>query len=311
MASVEFGIYVPQIGLTYEQMLQRAQWCEELQFDSFWLMDHLYGPGLPDRPALEAWTLATALLARTSRLRVGQMVLSATFRHPALLVKMATTLDAISRGRLELGLGSGAYHDEHDRAGIPWGAVAQRTELLDETLQILVASFTQERVDFAGRRFVLRDFPVLPRPVQQPGPRLHIGGAGERRTFPLVARYADVWNCPTYALGELDAKRASLNRACEQAGRDPGSVATSIEAVLVLAADEHSLPEAVALAERRFGGPGFGLHAGGFIGTSGAIRARIGALVDRGVSQFIFFTHDRGDRDTLERFAAEVMPAFR
>jgi alkanesulfonate monooxygenase SsuD/methylene tetrahydromethanopterin reductase-like flavin-dependent oxidoreductase (luciferase family) len=307
----EFGIYVPQVGRSFEQLLERARWCEELGFDSFWIMDHLYGPGLPNVPSFESWTLATALLALTDRLRVGQLVLSATFRHPALLAKMVTTLDVISQGRLELALGSGSYEEEHRRAGIPWGTLAERTEILDETLQILVTAFEEERVSVTGRRFQLHDFPVLPRPVQRPRPRLHIGGSGERRTLPLVARYADVWNCPTYAAGQVMEKRAALDRACEQAGRDPASIATSLEAVLVLAGDEPGLAEATALAERRYGGAGFGLHEGGFIGTPAVIRHRIGELVERGVSQFVFFTHDRGDRPTLERFAAEVMPAFR
>ena len=113
---VEFGIYVPQLGFDYAQIRERADACEALGFHSIWFFDHLYGPELPDLPSLEGWTLATAVLAQTTRLRVGHLVLSATFRHPALLAKMATTLDVISGGRLELGLGSGSYPPEHERA---------------------------------------------------------------------------------------------------------------------------------------------------------------------------------------------------
>jgi alkanesulfonate monooxygenase SsuD/methylene tetrahydromethanopterin reductase-like flavin-dependent oxidoreductase (luciferase family) len=307
---VEFGIYVPQLGFEYPQILDRARACEALGFHSIWFFDHLYGPELPDLPALEGWTLATAVLAQTTRLRVGHLVLSATFRHPALLAKMATTLDVISGGRLELGLGSGSYAPEHERAAIPWGTVAERTDLLAETLEIVTRSFADEVVTTAGPRFPLRDFPVRPRAVQQPRPPIHVGGAGERRTLPLVARYADVWNCPTYALAELDVKRAALARACAAIGRDPDSVRMSIEAVLVLAADATALTEASARAERRFPGAGWGLDAGGFVGTPDTIVARIRECVDQGFTFFVFFTHDRAAPETLELFAREVMPEF-
>ena len=122
---VDFGIYVPQLAFGYDDVLGRARLCDELGISSLWLFDHLYGPELPDTPAFEGWTLATALLAQTTRLRVGHLVLCATFRHPALLAKMATTLDVISGGRLELGIGSGSYEPEHERAGIPWGTFAR------------------------------------------------------------------------------------------------------------------------------------------------------------------------------------------
>src|SRR5437762_1424041 len=120
MTTIEFGIYVPQVAFGYDDILQRALACEELGYDALWLYDHLYSPGLPDADSFEAWTLASALLARTSRLRVGHLVNCNNFRHPALLAKMATTLDVISGGRLEFGIGSGSYEPEHLEAGLPW-----------------------------------------------------------------------------------------------------------------------------------------------------------------------------------------------
>jgi alkanesulfonate monooxygenase SsuD/methylene tetrahydromethanopterin reductase-like flavin-dependent oxidoreductase (luciferase family) len=307
---IEFGIYVPQLGFDYAQIRERAEMCEALGFHSIWFFDHLYGPELPDVASLEGWTLATAVLAQTSRLRVGHLVLCATFRHPALLAKMATTLDVISGGRLELGLGSGSYAPEHERAAVHWGTVAERTELLAESLEIVTRAFAEESVTTEGPRFPLRDFPVRPRAVQQPRPPIHVGGAGERRTIPLVARYADVWNCPTYALGELDVKRAVLARECAAIGRDPASVRLSIEAVLVLAADETALVDARTRAARRFPGAGWGLDAGGFVGTPETVIARIRERVAQGFTFFVFFTHDRAAPETLELFAREVMPAF-
>jgi alkanesulfonate monooxygenase SsuD/methylene tetrahydromethanopterin reductase-like flavin-dependent oxidoreductase (luciferase family) len=307
---VEFGIYVPQLAFTYDEILARARLCEELGISSLWLFDHLYGPELPDTPAFEGWTLATALLAHTARLRVGHLVLCATFRHPALLAKMVATLDVISGGRLEVGLGSGSYEPEHARAGITWGTLTHRSELLRETLEILTRMSTGEPTTFDGEHFHLADLPNLPPPVQRPRPPIHVGGVGERRTLPLVARYADVWNVPTYGLGDLARKREVLAAECERIGRDPATIRTSLEAVMVLAPDELALGEQREKAERRFPGAGWGLHEGGFIGTPPAMVDRIDALVEQGVSSFVFFTSDRAAEPTLRLFASEVVPHF-
>ena len=307
---VEFGIYVPQLAFEYADILERARLCEELGYTSFWLFDHLYGPDLPGTASFEGWTLATALLAHTERLRVGHLVMCNTFRHPALLAKMATSLDAISGGRLDLGIGSGSYEPEHERVGIPWGSFAERSEMLAEALEIITQMFANEFTTFDGKHYQLHDFPNLPRPVQQPRPPIHVGGVGEKRTLPLVARYADVWNVPTYALGELAHKRDVLLTECDRIGRDPATIRTSEEAVLVIAPDEASLGEALAKAERRFGGPGFGLHEGGYIGTPAAIVDRIGERMELGIMSFAFMGFDRASEATLRLFADEVMGHF-
>jgi alkanesulfonate monooxygenase SsuD/methylene tetrahydromethanopterin reductase-like flavin-dependent oxidoreductase (luciferase family) len=308
---VDVGIYLPQIGFEYPQIRDRADAIEDLGFHSLWLFDHLYGPELPSRPSFEGWTLATALLAQTTRLRVGQLVLSNTLRHPALLAKMATTLDVISDGRLEFGLGSGSYPPEHERAGIRWGSFRERSAHLAEALEIITRMFAGPITTFAGEHYAVRDLPNLPPPSQQPRPPIHVGGAGERYTLPLVARYADVWNCPTYALGELAGKRAVLERECAAVGRDPAAIRISLEAVLVLARDRAAVTDAMAIAERRFPGPGFGLHEGGFIGTPTEIVAKMQESVAAGVTLFVFFTHDRAAPETLQILADEVLPAFR
>ncbi|MGE2730534.1 LLM class flavin-dependent oxidoreductase [Mycolicibacterium vaccae] len=308
MKRPEVGVYLPQMGFSFDDIAHRADRCEELGIDSMWLYDHLYGPGVPEIASLEAWTLATALLCRTRRLRIGHMVLCNQFRHPVTLAKMATTLDQISSGRLALGLGSGSIEDEHRRAGLPWGTFAERSGQLGETLEILRQAFTDGRIDFTGVHFTVTDMPIEPGPVQQPGPPLVVGGIGERYTLPLVARYADVWNIPTYALDVIDDKVAALQTACEAADRDPASIVMSIEAVLALAPDEASLPQVRKLAEKRFGGPGFGLHDTDLIGTPAQIVDRLGALADRGFGQIVLFTHDRASDQTLELLAREVLP---
>ncbi|CAN5356016.1 LLM class F420-dependent oxidoreductase [soil metagenome] len=306
---MDIGVYVPQLGLSYGEVLHRARRCDDLGIGSLWLYDHLYAPGLPDVASLEAWTLATALLSATERLRVGHMVLCNQFRDPVLLAKMATTLDQISAGRLQLGIGSGSIEDEHRRAGLPWGTSAQRSARLGETLEILRQAFTSGSVNHDGTYYTVHDMPIRPGPVQQPHPPIIVGGVGEKYTLPLVARHADVWNIPTYALGELEHKVSVLRSLCEDIGRDPDSIVLSVEVVMALAPDTASLPQVQALAEKRFGGPGFGLREGGLVGTADTIVTRLHQLRDLGFQQVVLFTHDRASDTTLDLLAAEVIPA--
>ena len=262
---------------------------------------------MPDYPSLEAWTLATALLSNTERIQVGHMVLCNQFRHPAVLAKMATTLDQISAGRLQLGIGSGSIEDEHTRVGLEWGTFAQRSARLGETLEILRQAFADERIDFTGEHYTVRDMPIKPGPAQRPRPPIIVGGVGEKYTLPLVARYADVWNVPTYALGELERKTAVLRTICEDIGRDPDTIVLSVEAVMALAPDDNSLPSVRAFAEKRFGIPAFGLHEGGLIGTPPAIVDRLHELQALGFGQIVLFIHDRASDETLELLASEVI----
>jgi alkanesulfonate monooxygenase SsuD/methylene tetrahydromethanopterin reductase-like flavin-dependent oxidoreductase (luciferase family) len=304
---LSFGVYVPQVSFSFDEILARALLCEELGITSFWLYDHLYTPGLPDQDSLEGWTLATGLLMRTTTLRVGHLVIDNNLRHPALLGKMATTLDVMCGGRLELGIGSGSYEDEHLQAGLPWGSGRERATRLEESLEIVTRMFSGERTTFEGSYYQVRDLPNRPAPAQAPRPPLHIGGIGERFTLPLVARYADVWNVPTYGLSRRRQASAALDRACAAVGRDPTSLGRSLEAVLVLAPDEDELASAQAAAERRYAGPGWGLAEGGFVGTPAMVVDRIQSFVDEGFTSFVFFPSDRGRERTLRLLASEVL----
>ncbi len=304
---LDIGVYLPQMAFTYQDVLHRAVRCEELSIGSVWLYDHMYGPGAPEIPSLEAWTVASALLSCTERLRIGHMVLCNQFRHPAVLAKMATTLDQVSAGRLELGIGSGSIEDEHNRMGLDWGTFRERSERLGETLEILSQAFADGRIDFQGTHYTVRDMPIVPGPVQRPRPPIVVGGVGEKYTLPLVARYADVWNVPTYALGELEHKLSVLRSHCDAIGRDPASIVMSVEAVMALAPDAATLPKVREVAERRFGGPGFGLHDSGLIGTPLVIVDRLNELRELGFGQVVLFTHDRASDDTLELLATAVI----
>jgi alkanesulfonate monooxygenase SsuD/methylene tetrahydromethanopterin reductase-like flavin-dependent oxidoreductase (luciferase family) len=305
---VEIGIYLPQVSMDYDDILRRARTAEDAGLHSVWFYDHLYSPGQPDRASLESWTLASFVLAQTRQIRVGHLVLCNNFRHPVVLAKMATTLDVLSQGRLELGLGSGSVEVEHRQAGLPWGTAAERSERLGEALAIVTAMLADGPTTFAGHHYQVESIPNLPPPVQRPRPPLHIGGMGRRRTLPLVARFADVWSIPTYGLDRWEEAALALAEECHRIGRDPATIRRSHEAVLVLAPDEASLAEARAQAERRYGTPGWGLDAGGYVGTPSMVAERIAAAAERGITSFVFLTHDRGDPRTLDLLGERVVP---
>ncbi len=308
MTKPEIGVYLPQMGFTYPDILHRALRCEELGIDSLWLYDHLYAPGAPDYPSMEAWTLATALLSRTERIQVGHMVLCNQFRHPAVLAKMATTLDQISAGRLQLGIGSGSIEDEHNRVGLDWGTFAQRSERLGETLEILHQAFADERIDLRRQAFHRAGHADQARsgsaaPAADRGRRCRrevhaaVGGALRRRVerahvCARRARAQDVgaaWRSartsaatrtPSCSRSRRSWRWRRTTRRCPGSGSSPRSVSGY----------RHS-----------------GCKEGGLIGTPQAIVDRLHELQALGFGQIVLFTHDRGSDETLELLASEVI----
>ena len=284
-----FGVFLPQLRMTFDALLERTLAAEAAGFDSVWLMDHLAAPALPEADCFEGWTLATALAARTSRIRIGHLVLCDAFRHPALLAKMAATLDVISGGRLELGLGWGSVPGELEAFGFGHEPAAVRAARLAETLDVLRLLLGGERVDYAGRFFRLAGAIARPRPLQDPLP-IHVGGAGEQLTLPLAARTASWWNCPSYAAGRLAA-------LAPQAA--PARI--SVQHPVALLRDERERAAAAALAERRFGAWG-----GLLVGTAEELAERFAAEAALGAELFVLQFHDFGAPDTLAAFAEGV-----
>ncbi|MEV0362619.1 LLM class flavin-dependent oxidoreductase [Nocardia fusca] len=304
---MEFGVYVPQIVSEFSPLLDIARTAERTGFDNLWLYDHLWSPGLPEHPSLEAWTTATALLTATSTLRVGALVLCNNFRHPVLLGRMATTLDIVSGGRLEFGLGSGSIRAEHTQAGLPWGPAAERAARLAEALEIITSMFARERTSFAGEHYRVDEVPNVPGPVQRPRPPVHIGGTGPKYTLPLVARYADVWNIPTYGLPDRRRLCGLLDAECERIGRDPATIRRSHQAVLALAADDGELPEVAARTRRHFGAEAFALDEG-YVGTPAMVADRLAERAAQGFDAVVFMVGAKQAAATMELFAAEVAP---
>lgn len=286
-----FGVFLPQLRMSFAALLERALAAEAAGFDSVWLMDHLAAPALPEADCFEGWTLATALAARTSRIRIGHLVLCDAFRHPALLAKMAATLDVISGGRLELGIGWGSVPGELEAFGIGREPAATRAARLGETLEVLRLLFGGERVDYAGRFFRLAGAIARPRPVQAPLP-IHVGGAGEKLTLPLAARTASWWNCPSYAVERLAALAPKAAPA-----------RISVQHPVAWVGEESERAAVTALAERRFGAWG-----GLLVGTAEELAERFAAEVALGAELFVLQFHDFGTPETIAAFARDVVP---
>lgn len=289
-----FGVYLPQIRMPWDRMLERTLAAEAAGFDSVWLMDHLSAPAAPEIDTFEGWTVAAALAARTTSIRIGHLVLCDPFRHPALLAKMAATLDVVSGGRLELGIGWGSVPQELASYGFGTAPPRRRAERLRETLMILEHMFSGERFDFDGAHFRLRDAIGRPVPAQVRVP-VHIGGGGSRLTMPLVARFADWWNCPGYALDRLDELQPLA-----------GDARVSVQHPVGLAADDEARAEVVATTEHRFGAWG-----GVVAGTATEIADALANEVRRGVEGFVLQFSDFGTPVTLNRFMDEVAPTVR
>jgi alkanesulfonate monooxygenase SsuD/methylene tetrahydromethanopterin reductase-like flavin-dependent oxidoreductase (luciferase family) len=290
---MRFGLFLPQIRMPFGDLLQRARVAEGAGFDSVWLVDHLWAPGIPESDILEAWTTATALAMRTERVRLGHMVLCNQFRHPVLLAKMAATLDVLSGGRVELGLGWGSVAEELRAFGLGDEPNATRSRRLAETLEILELLFTGERVDYAGRLYQLRGAIARPRPAQERIP-IHVGGAGRSLTLPLAAKHADWWNCVSYGVAKL-AELAPLAR--------PARI--SVQHPIALVPSESERARVEADARRKFGSWG-----GLLVGTSGEIAAALRAEVELGAEMFVIQLCDFARPETIERFAREVIPAL-
>ena len=286
-----FGVFLPQLRMSFEALLERAQAAEAAGFDSVWFIDHLAAPALPEADCLEGMTVATAVAARTSRIRVGHLVLCDAFRHPALLAKMAATLDVISAGRFELGIGWGSVPGELEAFGFGAGAPHERAARLEETIEVMRKLWTGERVDHRGRFFRLDGALARPRPVQDPLP-LHVGGAGEKLTLPLAARVASWWNCPSYA----------AERLAELAPRvAPARI--SVQHPVGFVRDESGRAAVAALAARRFGAWG-----GLLVGSAPELAERFAAEAALGAELFVLQFHDFGVPETLASFAREVLP---
>jgi F420-dependent oxidoreductase-like protein len=237
---------------TWADMLAVWQAADDIDFyESGWTFDHFY-PIFSDStgPCLEGWITLTALAQATKRLRVGVLVTGNVYRHPTVLANMAASLDIISQGRLELGIGAGWNQEECDAYGIELPPLKQRFDMFDEACEVIVSLLTNTTTDFDGRHYRLQQARCEPKPVQRPHPPIVIGGGGEKRTLRTVARFAQHWNYPGGPTEEFARKRKILDEHCAEVGRDPSEIMTSTHLRLDPSGDTGSLvASATAYAE--------------------------------------------------------------
>ena len=242
---MRFAIKTSPQETTWDDMLAVWQAADALEvFESAWTFDHFY-PIFSDStgPCLEGWVTLAALAQATTRLRVGVLVTGIHYRHPAVLANMAATLDILSHGRLELGIGAGWNEEESGAYGIELGTLRERFDRFDEACEVIVSLLTETTTDFAGGYFTLKSARCEPKPVQRPHPPICIGGTGERRTLRAAARWAQHWNFPGGSAEQFAAKRDVLHRHCADVGRDPSEIQTSTHLRLGADGDPSSVVE--------------------------------------------------------------------
>ena len=298
----------PQQGASYDDLLAVAQESERLGFDAFFRSDHLQriGDGDPGPGSTDAWITLAGLARDTSTIRLGTLVTAGTFRLPGPLAISVATVDAMSGGRVELGLGSGWFGTEHTSYGVPFPPVGERFDLLEEQLAIITglwATPAGEAFSFDGTHYTLTDSPGLPKPVQAPLPVV-IGGKGKRRTPELAARFAAEYNVPFDTPEVVAACFERARRACEAVGRDPASLVLSCAQTLAVGVDEVEV-------QRRVDAGGNDLdwvRAAGLAGTPAEVADKIGRLAGLGAARVYLQVLDLNDLDHLRLAAAEVAP---
>ena len=299
----------PQEGASYEQQLATARAAERLGFGAFFRSDHFLRirPGNPLPGPTDSWVTLGALARETSTIRLGTLVTSATFRLPGPLAIAVAQVDAMSGGRVELGLGSGWFEQEHSAYGIPFRSASERFDRLEEQFAILTglwATRPGERFSHEGAHYRLLDCPALPRPAGASGPPLIVGGIGARRTPALAARYAAEFNVPFADVERTRAQFQRVRSACEQAGRDPDSLVYSHAVTVCCAASENELRRRAG----RIGTDPQELRRTGAAGSPTEVIERLAAFAEAGSQRAYLQVIDLDDVDHLELIAAEVMP---
>src|SRR5437016_8409763 len=295
----------PQQGASYDDQLAAARVTEECGFSGFFRSDHrmaFAGDGLPGPPA--SWVTLGALARETSRVRLGTLVTSMTFRFPGMLAIAVSQVDAMSGGRVELGLGAGWFEGEHLAHAVPFPPVRERLERLDEQLQILRGMWTTPagaKFNYKGEHYTVVDSPGLPKPVQRPHPPIIVGGAGAKRTPLLAARHGSEFNLPFHPLKAAAACYDRVRRACEQEGRSPDDLVYSAALTVCCGKDESEVG-------RRAARIGRGPESIDLAGTPAQVVDRLQGWAGAGAGRVYLQVLDLGDLDHIRLLAAEVMP---
>lgn len=298
----------PQQGASYDDLLAVALAAEDAGFDAFFRSDHYLKMGAVDgRPGpTDAWVTLAGLARETRRLRLGTLVSAATFRLPGPLAIAVAQVDAMSGGRVELGLGAGWYEEEHTAYGIPFPPVGERFDRLEEQLAIVTGLWATpegETFSFDGRHHRLEGSPALPKPVQRPGPPVIVGGGGPRRTPALAARFASEFNLGFSSIEDFTAARGRVAAACEAIGRDPATMAWSTALPVCCGADEAEVARRAAAIGRDVAQ----LRERGIAGTPAEVVDTLGRWAEAGAGRAYLQLLDLSDLDHVALLGAEVV----
>ena len=309
---MQFGLFTSLTGITWEQLRDLWNHVEATGWDSAFVTDH-FMPNVPNPvgETLECWTALSGLALTTRRMRIGTLVTGNTYRHPAVLAKMATTVDIMSGGRLICGLGGAWQRNEHDVYGIPFYTVGERLNRLEEACHVLRSLWTEERSTFQGKYYQLADAPLFPKPIQQPYPELLIGGGGEKKTLRIAAQHADHWNVwggPQV----LAHKGRILDQHCAALGRDPKEIVRSANMPMLITESHDAKARVVDALRQRFGRSEEEAQDTVLAGSIAEMQEKVGRLQEAGVDQLFIPTFiPPWDRDQLDRVISDVASAFR
>lgn len=321
-----FGVFIPQGWKMELASIEgaRNKWktavdiavlAEELGYDSIWVYDHFHNVPRPSQEAVfECWTTIAAMSQRTTRIRLGQMVGCNSYRNPGVLAKITSTVDVISDGRLDWGIGAGWYENEYKGYGFEFAKPSDRIGMLRETVEIVKAMWTQEETTYDGKYYKMHRANCDPKPLQSPTPPIWIGGGGEQLTLRVVAQHADVSNFGS-SLEEFSRKREILKGHCTVVGRDEDTIRKTISSEVFIRETEQEILEAESLnltgSLRQSSESIETWRAKALVGTPEQVSEKIQKYLDAGCTGFIPWCPDYPSTETLELFAKKVIPNFR
>lgn len=301
-----------QEGVSWPQWVALARSCEEHSIPTLFRSDHYMNldGDHPERQAMDAWGTLSALAAITSTVRLGTLVSPATFRHPSSLAKLVATVDEISGGRVELGLGAGWHEGEHEAYGFEFPPTRTRIDVLEEQLQIVLGSWTESPFSFSGKHYALKNLDAQPKPVQRPHPPLIMGGSAGPRSAALAARFADEYNTSFPTIDDVKERRSRIAEACERAGRDP--IPFSVMTGFVVGRDRAELQRRVTRLSDCVGAKADAFmtdrSSSWVVGTVDEALERLGALRDAGVSRLMCQNLLHDDLDVVALIGSELAP---
>ena len=315
--ALKFGLIVPQgwrmdlVGIpdpveAYETMTRVAQEAEALGFDSIWLFDHFHTVPTPTQEVtFECWTSTAALARDTQRVHIGQMVTCNGYRNPALLAKMASTVDTLSHGRLDFGIGAGWHEHEYLAYGYDYPDAPERLRHLREAVQVILAMWTQDEAVFEGKYYYVRGAINQPKGVQKPHIPLLIGGGGEQVTLKLVAQYGDACNVGHLDVEGIEHKFSILKKHCDEVGRDYNSIRRTVMFNCAIAeTDEEAMAKSKPF-QRNI--PSGRIREQALVGTPDVIRKRLEEIEQAGAQEIILYMPDAAQLEAVRMFARECM----